>query len=117
MKLTFDGCGLNDAASPHKRRVATVSPDYRESGPWIASAASACHGMELPPGLPEGAVPDALAAARVLLKRAAGLDQSATHDGLENAAAIARLRAALEPFTPAAPPYRVSPWNADKKPA
>jgi hypothetical protein len=36
-------------------------------------------------------------AARALLTRAiAGLDQSATHDGLENGKAIARLRAALE---------------------
>jgi hypothetical protein len=43
---------------------------------------------------------DLVAASRKLLERAAGLDQSATRDGLANCDAIARVRAALDKLAP-----------------
>lgn len=63
MRTQFDGIGLNDSGSSYKRRVATISPDYRESGHTLARAINACHGLDIPEGVSPGALAELVAAA------------------------------------------------------
>lgn len=67
MRTQFDGVGLNDSGSSYKRRVATISPDYRESGHTLARAINACHGLDIPEGVSPGALAELVAAARAVI--------------------------------------------------
>ena len=66
MRIQFDGKGLNDTQDPHKARVATLRPEYLGAGTGIARAVNACHGLDLPEGLPPGILADAIQALRAL---------------------------------------------------
>jgi hypothetical protein len=92
--------------SPHgdtdEQPIATVFDE--SNAKIIAFVVTACHGLDLPVNVSPGALAEIVTAARVLLNRAIdGLDQSATHDGMKNCQAIARLRAALAKLDPPEP--------------
>lgn len=93
MKLTFDGCGLNNSDHPHAPRIATLEKDLwgTSAGHEIARAATACHGLDLPADVEPGAIRDLIEKARALTEN---------HDC---PATMGLLMNALDKLQPAAP--------------
>jgi|APGre2960657404_1045060.scaffolds.fasta_scaffold241531_2 hypothetical protein len=81
--LSFDGCGINNASAEYCPRILTIPQAMRDDQQIKAL------------GQATAALPALLEALEGLLSRVSSLDQSATHDGLQNCDAIANARSAL----------------------
>lgn len=81
--LSFDSRGINDRSDKYANRLFTLTFD-RVNDPRCQALGKAL-----------AALPDLLAALERVLSRSPHIDQSATHEGLENCDMLAACRAAL----------------------